>query len=147
MTSATASDEPQLARVWKFAQERIVARWSEVLDYPAEDRIQERARMHDVQVERHELAAQVQLGSIIQWVAVIIFQSLLDRPSDDVAQRVEIEVQIERDAIIKPDAFIIDRIVTDQAKTKCDNFTLLSPDKETRPFRHSLSDRTKIIFR
>jgi len=57
ITCATASDEPQLARVWKFAQKRIVARWSKVLDYPAEDRIQERARMHDVQVERHELAA------------------------------------------------------------------------------------------
>ena len=103
--------------------------------------------MHDVQVERHELAAQVQLGSIIQWIAVIIFQSLLDRPRDDVAQRVEIEVQIERDAIIKPDAFIIDRIVTDQAKTERNNFSVLPPDKEARPFRHPLTDRTKIIFR
>src|SRR5260370_27617654 len=102
--------------------------------------------MHDVQVERHELAAQVQLGSIIQRIAVIIFQSLLQRPRDDVAQRVEIKMQIEGDAVIKSDAFIVNRVVTRQAKTEGDNFALLSPDKKTRTFRHPLPNGAKIIF-
>ena len=57
-----------------------MARGSKIFDDPAEDRIQNGARVHDVQVERHELAAEVQLGSVIQRVAVIIFQTLLQRP-------------------------------------------------------------------
>src|SRR5256886_17452407 len=111
-------------------------RWSEIFDHPAGDWIQTRARMHHVQVQRHELAAEVQLGSVIQRVAVIIFQSLLQRPRNDVAQRVEIKVQIERYAVIEPDAFIINLFTADQTKAKRDNFAALPPDEEARPFRH-----------
>ena len=100
----------KLIRVWKSPQDRIVTRWSEIFDHPAEDWIQKRARVHHVQVKRHELAPEVQLGPVIQRIAVIIFQSLLQRPRDDVAQRVEIKMQIERDTIIKPDAFIVNRV-------------------------------------
>ena len=102
--------------------------------------------MHDVQVEGHELTAEVQLGSVIQWVAVVVFQSLLQRPRDNVAQRVEIQVQIERDAVIEPDAFIVDRVVTHQAKTECYDFATLPPDEEARSIRHPPSNRTKITF-
>ena len=38
----------KLIGVWKFAQNRIVTRWSEIFDHTAEDRVQKRARVHDV---------------------------------------------------------------------------------------------------
>src|SRR6266571_7425082 len=130
----------EFVRVGEFAQKRIMARRSEIFDDAAEDRIQKRARVPDVQVKRYELAAKMQLGSVIQWIAVIIFQSLLQRPRDDVPQRIEIKVQIERDSVIEPDTFIVNRVVAHQAKTERDNFAALPPDKEPRPFRHPLSD-------
>src|SRR6266480_3982034 len=55
-------------------------------------------------------------------------------------------MQIERDAVIEPDALIINRVATNQAKAECDDFTALSPDEETRTFRHPLRDGQKIIF-
>ncbi len=123
-----------------------MARGSKIFDDPAEDRIQNGARVHDVQVERHELAAEVQLGSVIQRVAVIIFQTLLQRPRNDVAQRVEIKVQIERYAVIEPDAFIINLFTADQTKAKRDNPAALPPDEEARPFRHPSRGRKKKIL-
>jgi len=66
-----------------------MARGSKIFDHPTENWIQTAVRVHHVQVERHELATEVQFGSVIQWIAVVIFQSLLQRPRDDVAERVE----------------------------------------------------------
>src|SRR5438045_5658565 len=104
-----------------------MARGSKIFDDPAEDRIQNGARVHDVQVEGHELAAEVQLGSVIQRVAVIIFQSLLQRPRNDVAQRVEIKVQNERYAVIEPDALIINIFTEDKKKVTRHNIAAFLP--------------------
>src|SRR5207249_12044302 len=59
---------------------------------------------------------------------------------------VKIEMQIERDTVIEPDALIINRVTTDQAKTERDDFTALSPDEETRTFRHPLRDAEEIVL-
>ena len=56
-------------------------------------------------------------------------------------------MQIEGDAVIKPDALIINRSLTNQAKTECDDFSTLLPEEEARPFRHLLRNGAKIIFR
>src|SRR5205814_7893168 len=80
----------KLIRVRKLLQDWVVARRPEVFEHSTKNRIQEWIRMRDVQIERHQLAIQMQLRLIIERVAVIIFQPLLQRPRDDVAQRVKV---------------------------------------------------------
>src|SRR5205814_8702350 len=122
----------KLIRVRKLLQDWVVARRPEVFEHSTKNRIQEWIRMRDVQIERHQLAIQMQLRLIIERVAVIIFQPLLQRPRDDVAQRVKVKVQIERDTIIEPDAFVIERIPADETETKRNDLAVLSPDKKQR---------------
>src|SRR4029434_1969560 len=136
----------ELISVRKPQQYRVLTRRPEIFNRAPEYRIEKRICVHHVEVERDQFAIEMQLRLIIKRVAVIILQSLLQRPSDDVAQRVEIEVQIEGDAVIEPHAFVVNRVVTDQAQTECDNFAALAPDKETRPIRHLLRESAKIIF-
>src|SRR5882724_9801137 len=49
----------KLIGVWKSPQEPTMACWSKIFDHPAKNWIQKGVRVHDVQVERHELAAEV----------------------------------------------------------------------------------------
>ena len=103
--------------------------------------------MYDVQVEANQLAIQVQLRLIIKRVAVVVFKPLLQRPRNDVAQRVEIEVQIERNLVIKPDAFVINSVAAHKAKTERDDLVVLSPDKKSGALRHLLANCAEILFR
>src|SRR5437867_6392253 len=80
----------KLVRVRKSLQDWIVPRRPEIFDHSTKDRIQQRIRVHDVQIEGDQFAVQMQLRLIIERVAVVIFQPLLQRPRDDVAQRVKI---------------------------------------------------------
>src|SRR6185369_598380 len=80
----------KLIRVWESLQNWIVVRRPEVFDHPAKDRIQQRTCVHDVQVQGKQFAVQMQLRLIVERIAVVIFQPLLDRPRDDVAQRVKV---------------------------------------------------------
>src|SRR4029453_1076298 len=86
------------------------------------------------------------LRLIIERVAVVIFQPLLQRPRDDVPQGVKIEVQIERDTVIEPDALVINRLTADEAETERYDFAVLSPDKKPCTVRHPLSNGSEIIF-
>src|SRR5207247_586781 len=52
-----------------------------------------------------------------------------------------------RDAVIKAKAFIVNRVATNEAKTKRDNFARLRPDEKARPLRHCLRDATKKFLR
>ena len=63
----------KLVRVRKLPQDRIVPRRPQVFDHPAKDRIQQRIRVHDVQVEGDQFAVQMQLRLIVQRIAVVIF--------------------------------------------------------------------------
>src|SRR5439155_25747129 len=65
---------------------------------------------------------------------------------NDVAQRVKIEVQIKRDAVIEANAFIVYRVAADEAETERNDFPVLSPDKKPRAVRHPLSNGAEIIF-
>ena len=103
--------------------------------------------MHDVQIERHKLAIQMQLGFVVERIAIVVIQPLLQRPGDDVAQRVKIKMQVECDAVVQPNAFVINFVVADESKTECDDLAQLPPNKEARPIRHPLSDSAKIVFR
>src|SRR4029077_10422159 len=118
-----------------------------MLDQPAKDRIEQRICVPDVQIERYELAIQMQFGFVVQRIAIVVLQNLFQRPGDDVAQRVKIKMQVERDVLVHSNAFVINVVVADEAKAESDNLSQLAPNKEARPIRHPLSDCAKIIFR
>src|SRR4029450_4162493 len=136
----------ELIGVRKPPQDGVLTRRTEIFNRAPEYRIEKRICVHHVEVERDQFAIEMQLRLIIKRVAVVILQSLLQRPSDDVAQRVEIEVQIEGDAVIEPHAFGVNRVVADEGKTEGDNFPRLPPDEEARPFWHLLAESAEIIF-
>src|SRR5437879_12482249 len=89
----------------------------------------------------------MQLRIIVERTAEIKAQPLIDRPADHVAHGVKIKMQVERDIVIEAKAFIVNRVATDEAKTKRDNFFRLSPDEKARPLRHGLRDSTKKFLR
>src|ERR1700704_4459083 len=101
----------KFGRVWEPAQHRIVTGRFEIFHRAPKYWIEEARSVAHVQIERHQLATEMQLRIVVQGIAAVIFQSLLERPGDDVAQSVKIEMQIERDGIIQADAFIINRVV------------------------------------
>ena len=102
--------------------------------------------MHDIKIEGGEFVAEMELGIIIERAAAIMFEPVRNCPADHVAQRVEIKVQIERYAVIKPDTFIINRVAVNEAKRERDDFSILSPNEESRPFPHSLTNPAEIFF-
>ena len=133
--------------VWKFSQNRIMPRRLEVFHGEVEDRIQQRSRVQHVKIERRELVAEMQFRIVIERTAAVGAQPLVDRPTNHVAHRIKIKMQIERDIVIEAKAFIVNRVATDEAKTKRNNFSRLSPDEKTRPLRHGLRDSTKKFLR
>src|SRR5215471_17726310 len=56
-------------------------------------------------------------------------------------------MQIKGDAVIEPDALIINPVPAYETKTKCDDSAVLSPDEEAGAFGHPLRDGEKIILR
>src|SRR5438105_1934719 len=55
-------------------------------------------------------------------------------------------MQIERDAVVEPDALVVNRLAAYQAKTERDDLAALPPDEKTRAFRHLLSNGPEIIL-
>src|SRR6266513_1695917 len=102
--------------------------------------------MHDVKIQRREIAAQMQLWIVIQRAAKIGRQPLLNRPGENVADSVKIKVQVQRDPVIKPEIFIVDGPVVDQANAKGDNTPIDSPDKKTSALRHHPPELRQISF-
>src|SRR5262249_49723413 len=80
MTTMKQRRVSQLIRVRKPMQGGIIPPRPEVVQHPAEDRIQQRIRVNAVQVVRHQLAIQMKLRLIVQRIAVVILQSLFQRP-------------------------------------------------------------------
>src|SRR5947208_8666081 len=85
----------------------------------AKDRINQRICVHDVQIERRKLAIQMQFGLVVERIAVVVIQTLFQRPRDDVAQRVKIKMEVERDAVVQSNAFVINFVLADEAKAEC----------------------------
>jgi len=55
----------KLMRVWKFSQNRIMPRRSEIFDYATKCRIQHSAGMPHIEVEWHQFAIQMQLRLVV----------------------------------------------------------------------------------
>src|SRR3954467_1536998 len=142
----TAVVGSQRIRVREPSQNWIMSRRSEILEHTTEYWIQQPAGMPHIKIERRQFAVQMQLWLVIQRVAVVILQSLLHRPRDDVAERVKIEVQLECNAVIQSDALIVDRVTTNEAKTECNNVAALPPEEAARAIRHPLRDSQKVLL-
>src|SRR6267378_6873797 len=102
--------------------------------------------MHDVKIQRREITAEMQLRIIIKRAATIGRQPLLDRPSENVADGIKIEMQVQRDPVIEPEIFIVDGAVVDQANAEGNNTPIDSPDKKTSALRHHPPEPGKISF-
>src|SRR5215813_3218311 len=135
----------KLIGVRKPLQNRILTSGAEIFNQAAKDRLEQRICVHHVQIERHELAIQMQLRFVVKRIAIVVLQTLSQRPGDDVAQRVEIKMQVERDAVVQSNAFVVNLVVADETKAECDDIAQLSPNKEARSIRHPLSYCAKII--
>src|SRR3954447_21097861 len=101
--------------------------------------------MRDVKIKRHKVAAEMKFRIVVQRAAVIILQPLFERPADDVAQGVKIKMQIVGNGIIEAEIVVVNRVAMHHAQAEGDCTSMLTPDEETRPFRHRFSQLTKII--
>src|SRR5436189_6089901 len=136
----------ELACVPEFLQDRIVPGRFEKSQRAPEDLVQERRRVQHVKIEREQVATQMELRLVVERAAPIALEALLDRPGEDVAQRVEIEMKIERDAVIEAEVVVIDDAVVHQGDAERHRLSVLAPDKKPRPIRHSLSETAEIVL-
>src|SRR5450755_2518680 len=88
----------------------------------------------------------MQLRSVVERTAAITIEALFERPAKNVAQGVEIEMQIERDLVVEPEIIVVNCPVKNHAKAKRDDFSALSPNEKARPLRHTLAHAAKIFF-
>src|SRR5205085_4674945 len=136
----------ELIGVWKLFQNRIVPRRFEKFQRDRKNRVQPGARVSHVKIERRELMTEMQFRIVIERTTDVVAQLLLDRPADHVAHCVKIQMEIERDRVIEPEALIVNCIATDQTETEGDNLAFDSPNKKSRPFRHLACDADKKFF-
>src|SRR6266480_3859737 len=102
--------------------------------------------MLHVKIERCEIATEMQLRIIIERAATIEGQAIVDGPAQDVAQRVKIKVEIERNRIVQAEIFVVDRTVVHHANAESDDATIESPDEKADAFRHELAQLGKIFL-
>jgi hypothetical protein len=62
----------QRVRVPKTFEHRIVPRWFEKIDRSAKDRIEQSARMQNIEVEGEKITAEMKLGTVVQWTAAVM---------------------------------------------------------------------------
>src|SRR5438132_1547985 len=113
----------------------------------ANDGIQERARGQNVKIERRELVAEMQFRIVVKRTAAVVAKPLIDRPTDNVAHGVEIKMKIERDIVIEPEAFVVNRVAANETQTEGDDLVRFTPDEKARPLRHDLGDAAKKFVR
>ncbi len=63
----------KLACVRKLLQHRIVSRWLQISYGMAEDRINQASGVPNVEIERDQIAAQMELRIVVQRTAAVIF--------------------------------------------------------------------------
>ena len=135
-----------MIRVRKLTQHGIVASRLEELEKAAENWIQHRLCVRNIKIERNEIATEMELGIVVKRTAAIILQSMFERPFNDVAQSIKIEVKIVGNTIIETKIVIVNRAFVNHANAEGDDFCLLSPNEKPGPFRHSLTKAAKILF-
>ena len=126
----------QGVRVGELSQHRIVTSWLEEFCGTSKDWVYQRHGVPDVQIKGNQMTFQVQLGIVIQWSAAVIPQTLLKRPRNDVAQSVEVQVQIQRDRIIHAEVFVVNAIPMNKTEAERDDLSVLSPDEKSGSIRH-----------
>src|SRR5436190_15219229 len=102
--------------------------------------------MLHVKIERCEIATEMQLRIVIERATTIKGQAIIDGPAQDVAERVKIKVEIERDRVVQAEVFVINRTIVHHANAEGDDAAIESPDEKTHPFRHKLAERGKIFL-
>jgi len=80
------TNSPQFMRVGELADHGIVARRFQVGHHEAEERVDPVPGRAHVEVERHEVVAQVVLRFVIERGAVVSVVFVFDGPGDDVAE-------------------------------------------------------------
>src|SRR5207244_4255713 len=118
----------ELIGVWKLFQNWIVSRRFEEFQRDRKNRVQPRARVPNVKIERRKLMTEMQFRIVIERTADVVAQLLLNRPANHVAHCVKIQVKIERDRVIEPEAFIVNCVATDKTKTESHDFSFDSPN-------------------
>src|SRR6476619_7403220 len=137
----------EFAGVGKTLQDRVVPGWLEQLEEGAKDFVQKWIGVSDVEVERIERATKMELGLIIQRAAPVTFEPLGERPAEDVAQGVKVEMKIERHAVIQAEVIVVDRALMHERDAERNRLSLLSPDKKTDAIRHSTAEFAEIFLR
>src|SRR6476646_1041175 len=84
----------KLVCVRESVQDRVVSRWSEKLDCTRKNRIHPAGSVSDVKIQRKQNATEMQFWIIVQGTAEVTFETLGERPCDDIAQRIEVEMEI-----------------------------------------------------
>src|SRR5579884_194101 len=114
---------------------------------PAQHGVRELRRVRDVQVERHELRAQAALRLVRERGAAVPAVAVPDAPVDDVAQRVEVEPELERDRVVETEILVVDRVAVEHAEAERDDATALTPDEEPDLLRQLPADTAEELRR
>src|SRR5690242_21896871 len=141
MTCAQAeSSSVKFGGVGEFRQHGIWSRRFKQLHHATENWIQQGLSVSDVEIERCQIATEVQLRIVVERAAAVKRQVVIDCPAENVAQCVKIEMQVERDGIVETEIFVVDRAVVHHANAESNDAPIESPDKKADPFRHELTE-------
>src|SRR5438477_7242396 len=140
------SSSVKFGGVGKFRQHWVVPRRFKQLHHTTENRIQQGLSMSDVEIERSQIAPEMELRIVVERAAAIKGQAVIDRPAQNVAQGVKIKMQIERDGIIQTEIFIVDRAVVHHTNAESNDAPIEPPDKKADSFRHELAELCQVFL-
>src|SRR5580704_7728533 len=106
---------PKLVIVRKLFECLVVARRFEPRKNSAKDCVADRRSVPHVKIDWIELIPQVELGIVVQGAAMKPFVAVRDAPADQVAEGIVVQVQVERDLVIKTEILSMDRIALKKA--------------------------------
>src|SRR5881398_1165724 len=148
MTCAQAeSSSVKFGSVGEFGQHGIVSRRFKQLHHATENWIQQGLGMSDVEIERCQIATEMQLRIVVERAAAIEGQAVIDGPAENVTQGVKIQMQIERDGIVEAEIFVVDRAVVHHANAESNDALIEPPDKKADTFRHELTELCQVFLR
>src|SRR5580704_10672244 len=101
---------PELVVISEHLQRLVVARRLDPRKNSAKDCVADRRRVPHVKIDWIELIPQVELGIVVQGAAMKSFVAARDPPADQIAERVMVQMQVERDLIIQAEILPMDRI-------------------------------------
>src|SRR4051812_22224356 len=125
-------------------QHRIAPRWFKQFQERPEGFVQDRIGVADIKIQRVERATKRKLRLIIQGAAPVTLESLGERPAQDVAQRVKVEMKVERHAVIQTEVIVVDRALMHERDAEPKRLFLLSPDKKANASRHSAAEFAEV---